>query len=36
MGGRPPAAGDCDEDTVAEQREIPYTADYVFFKATGS
>ena len=35
-GGRPPAAGDCDEDTVvAEQREIPYTADYVFFKATG-
>ena len=36
VGGRPPAAGDCDEDTVAEQREIPYSADYVFFKATGS
>jgi Protein of unknown function (DUF3455) len=35
VGGRPPAAGDCDEDTVAEQREIPYSADYVFFKATG-
>jgi hypothetical protein len=35
-GGRPPAAGECDEDTVAEQREIPYSADYVFFKATGS
>ena len=35
VGGRPPAAGDCAEDTVAEQREIPYTADYVFFKATG-
>jgi hypothetical protein len=36
VGGRPPAAGDCDEDTVAEQREIPYSADYVFFKPTGS
>ena len=36
VGGRPPAAGECDEDTVAEQREIPYSADYVFFKATGS
>ena len=36
VGGRPPAAGDCDEDTVAEQREIPYSADYVFFKASSS
>ena len=36
VSGRPPAAGDCDDDTVAEQREIPYSADYVFFKATGS
>jgi hypothetical protein len=36
VGGRPPAAGECDEDAVAEQREIPYSADYVFFKATGS
>ena len=36
VGGRPPAAGDCDEDTVAEQREIPYSADYVLFKPTGS
>ena len=36
VGGRPPAAGECDEDTVAEQREIPYSADYVFFKASGS
>jgi hypothetical protein len=36
VGGRSPAAGDCDEDTVAEQREIPYSADYVFFKTTGS
>ena len=35
VGGRPPAAGECDEDTVAEQREIPYSADYVFFKAIG-
>ena len=34
VGGRPPAAGDCDEETVAESREIPYSADYVFFKAT--
>jgi hypothetical protein len=33
VGGRAPAAGECDEDTVAEQREIPYSADYVFFKA---
>jgi hypothetical protein len=36
VGGLPPAAGDCDADTIAEQREIPYSADYVFFKATGS
>jgi hypothetical protein len=36
VGGRPPAAGECDEDTVAEQREIPYSADYVFFKPAGS
>jgi hypothetical protein len=33
--GRPPAAGECDAGTVAEQREIPYSADYVFFKAIG-
>jgi hypothetical protein len=36
VGGRPPAAADCDDDTVAEQREIPYSADYVFFKPTGA
>jgi Protein of unknown function (DUF3455) len=35
VGGLAPAAPDCDEDTVTEQREIPYSADYVFFKATG-
>jgi Protein of unknown function (DUF3455) len=34
VGGRPPAAGECDPDAVGEQREIPYLADYVFFKAT--
>ena len=36
VGGRPPAAGDCNEDTVAEQSEIPYSADYVFFKPAAS
>ncbi len=35
VGGRPPAAGECDAAAVAQQREIPYSADYVFFKATG-
>jgi hypothetical protein len=37
VGGRPPAADEdpCDLDTLAESREIPYSADYVFFKATG-
>jgi Protein of unknown function (DUF3455) len=33
VGGRPPAAAGCDADTAAEQREVPYSADYVFFKA---
>ena len=36
VGGLAPAAADCDADTMSERREIPYTADYVFFKATGS
>jgi uncharacterized protein DUF3455 len=36
VGGLAPAAPDCNEDTLAERREIPYTADYVFFKAVGS
>jgi hypothetical protein len=36
VGGLAPAAAECDADSVAEQREIPYSADYVFFKATGS
>jgi len=34
VGGRPPAAAGCDAGRVAEQREIPYSADYVFFKAS--
>ena len=36
VGGLAPAAQDCTADTVAEQREVPYSADYVFFKRTGS
>jgi hypothetical protein len=36
VGGVAPAAAGCDADSIAEQREIPYSADYVFFKATGS
>jgi hypothetical protein len=36
VGGVAPAAACCDADSIAEQREIPYSADYVFFKATGS
>jgi hypothetical protein len=35
VGGVAPAAAGCDADSIAEQREIPYSADYVFFKATG-
>ena len=34
VGGLAPAAQECDADGVAEQREIPYSADYVFFKAS--
>jgi hypothetical protein len=36
VGGLAPPAPDCNEDTLAERREIPYSADYVFFKETGS
>src|SRR5918993_4559934 len=35
VGGLAPAAADCTADTAGERREVPYTADYVFFKATG-
>src|SRR5918997_625509 len=34
VGGLASSAGVCDEDTMAERREVPYTADYVFFKET--
>ena len=36
VGGLAPAAADCTADTVSQQREVPYSADYVFFKETGS
>jgi hypothetical protein len=35
-GGLAPAAADCGAGNTGEQRESPYSADYVFFKATGS
>jgi FtsP/CotA-like multicopper oxidase with cupredoxin domain len=31
-GGRPPAAADCNATTAGTQAEVPYTADYVFWK----
>src|SRR5262245_50350184 len=31
-GGLVPAAADCTAGTVGAQREVPYTADYVFWK----
>jgi hypothetical protein len=34
-GGLAPAAGTCTAETTGEQREIPYTAVYVFWKARG-
>ena len=34
-GGLEPAAADCNDATVGSEREIPYTADYRFWKATG-
>ncbi len=35
-GGLTPAASECTADTVGETRSVPYTADYVFWKATGA
>jgi hypothetical protein len=35
VGGLAPAAADCNADTAGTRTEVPYTADYVFFKATG-
>jgi hypothetical protein len=34
-GGLTPPAGDCTSATAGTQRQVPYTADYVFWKATG-
>jgi Protein of unknown function (DUF3455) len=35
-GGLEPAAADCNPGTVGTVEEIPYTADYVFWKANGA
>jgi hypothetical protein len=34
-GGLPPASGECNAVTAGSAREVPYTADYVFWKARG-
>ena len=34
-GGLEPAPADCVDDTLGSEREIPYTADYRFWKTTG-
>jgi hypothetical protein len=34
-GGLAPAASDCNEETVGSVAEVPYTATYHFWKATG-
>jgi Protein of unknown function (DUF3455) len=34
-GGLAPAAADCNAATAGTTREVPYTADYVFWKADG-
>jgi len=35
-GGLTPAASECTAGDVGETRSVPYTADYVFWKATGT
>ena len=35
-GGLPPAAAACNAATEGTSAEVPYTADYTFFKAHGS
>jgi Protein of unknown function (DUF3455) len=35
-GGLAPAAAECNEATAGNTREVPYTADYVFWKSTDS
>jgi hypothetical protein len=34
-GGLSPAATECNDATVGTKVEVPYTADYHFWKATG-
>jgi hypothetical protein len=36
VGGLSPAAAQCDVTTVGTAREVPYTADYLFWKARGA
>jgi hypothetical protein len=35
-GGLAPPAAECNATTVGDTNEVPYTADYAFWKATGS
>jgi hypothetical protein len=35
-GGLAPGPGSCTTDTIGTTREVPYTADYHFWKATGA
>ena len=35
-GGLAPGAGTCNPDTAGTKAEVPYTADYYFWKATGA
>jgi hypothetical protein len=35
IGGLPPAAADCNATTAGTRAEVPYTADYHFWKASG-
>jgi hypothetical protein len=35
VGGLPPAASACNAETAGTVEEVPYTADYYFWKATG-
>ena len=36
VGGLSPAASTCDATTAGTRQEVPYTADYVFWKASGN
>ena len=36
VGGLPPAAGDCSAATAGTRTEVPYSADYRFFKGHGA